>query len=248
MAESGPGKIYLFDDFCGPEYPIAHTGAYAADTFTGQFIGPYRVLGDLAETDTGVVSLGIVSGAVRISGNDEDGKGVALATDLNFSPGLMGTLVVEARVQLATLTTRNIFVGFCGTIADDVAPPLTSATTTHTLTAADLCGIHMDSGLTAGTTYHAVFNGGTVSGETNSDNTITAKLPVAAEWDVLRVEIDTNGTARFIINGDVEATVVNAVSTTVIQGALVGCWGTTATAADMDVDYMMVKANRDWTR
>ena len=250
MAQSGPGKIKLFDDFCGPGYPILSTEAVNAASSGGQSIGPFVVLGDLAENDTGVVRVDAVSGAVRVSANDEDGKGVALTTGLNFQPTLNAPMIVEARVNMRALTTRNIFVGFCGTIADDIAPPLTSATTTHTLTASHLAGIHMDSGLTAGTTWHSVYNGGTRTGQTNSDETITSPvvLPVAGEYDVLRVEVFANGTVEYLINGNRVDKITNAVSTTTLQAAMVGCWGTTSTVADIDVDYMLVEANRDWTR
>ncbi len=250
MAQSGPGKIRLFDDFTGPEYPVANTGAVDADTFGGQFIGPFRILGDLAETDTGVVALGVTNGAVRISGNNEDGKGVALTTDLIFQPSLNAPMIIEARVNMRALTTRNIFVGFCGTRADDIAPPLTSATTTHTLSASHLAGIHMDSGLDAGTTWHSVYNGGTRTGQTDSTETVTspAILPVAGEYDVLRVEVFVNGTVEYLINGNRVDKITNAVSTTTLQAAMVGCWGTTGTVADIDADYMLVEANRDWTR
>lgn len=251
MAESGPGKIYLFEDFLGQEYALAHTGAVDADTFTGMNVGPFKILGDLAETDTGCVTLpGVPSGAARLSGNNEDGKGAALVTETSFVPSLMGQIVVEARVQFAAITTRNFFVGVCDARVNDVAPPLVSATTTHTLSASDLAGFHFDSGLTAGTTMHTVFNGGTTTGETDSDNTITspAIIPTAAEWDVLRIEIETNGTVRYIFNGAVVKTVENAVSTTVAQCAMIGMWGTTTTVADVDIDYFMVAAQRDWTR
>ena len=249
MSQSGYGRIRLFNDFCGPEIPVANAVAYGTSAGgCNYYLGDFAVKGDLGETDTGVVALGITSGAVRISGNNEDGKGVALSTDLVFSPALNGTIAVEARVQAQALTTRSIFVGLCGTIADDVAEPLTSTTVTHTLTATNLCGFVLDSQLTAAAVWHAVYNGGSTTGATASTTTTTGVTAVAAEWDVLRLEVDDNGTARYYINGVLESTVVGAVSTTALQGALVGCWGTTTTAADLDVDYFAVQANRDWTR
>ena len=249
MAQSGVGRIRLWNDFCGPEIPVLNAVAYGTSAGgCNYYLGDFSVKGDLGETDTGVVALGITSGAVRISGNDENGKGVGLCSDLVFSPALNGTLVLEARVQMQALTTRSIFVGFCGTMADDVAEPLTSTGTTHTLTASNLCGFVMDSQLTAAAVWHACYNGGTTTGQTDSTSTTTGVSAVAGDWNELRIEIDNNGTARFLIDGVIEATVTNAVSTTALQGALVGCFGTESTAADMDVDYILVEANRDWTR
>lgn len=249
MAQGGVGRIRLFDDFCGAEIPVLNAVAYGTSAGgCNYYLGDFSVKGDLAETDTGVLALGVTSGAVRISGNDEDGKGVAICTDLVFQPSLNAPMCIEARVNMQALTTRSIFVGFCGTLADDVAEPLTSTGTTHTLTASHLCGIVMDSQLTAAAVFHACYNGGSTTGKTDSTLTTTGISAVAGEYDVLRVEIDPNGTARFWINEVLESTVENAVSTTTLQAALVGCWGTTSTAADMDVDYILVEANRDWTR
>jgi len=249
MAQSGVGKIRMWNDFLGPEIPVANAVAYGTTAGgCNYYLGDFAVKGDLGETDTGVVALGITSGAVRISGNDENGKGVALTSDLVFSPALNGTLVLEARVQMQALTTRSVFIGFCGTLADDIAEPLTSVTITHTLTATNLCGFVMDSQLTAADAWHACYNGGSTTGQTVSTSTTTGVSAVAAEWDVLRLEIDPNGTARFYIDGVLESTVAGAVSTTALQAAVVGCFGTTTTAADMDVDYILVEANRDWTR
>ena len=248
-AQGSYGKIYLFTDFCGAETPVAGTGAYAAATGNQIVQGPFKVVGDLAETDTGLVSLSKASGYARISGNDEDGKGVAVATEVCFSPVLNGPMAVECRLERAALTAGVVFVGFCDTIADDVAEPLTSTGTTHTLTAGNLCGFLLDSQLTAADgLWHTVFNGGSTTGVTLSTTNESTKTAILAESDIVRVEIDPNGTARFFINGDLERTVEGAVSTTTLQGALVGCWGTTSTAADVDVDYFAVEANRDWTR
>ena len=251
MAEAGPGKIRLFNDFCGPEIPIANAVAYGTTAGgCNYYLGDFAVKGDLAETDSGCIALGEVSGVIRLNGNNEDGKGVALTTDLNFSPALNGPIVVEARVKNeAALTARSVFIGLTDAIADDVAEPVTSTGTAHTLVASDLCGFILDSQLSAADgIWHAVFNGGTTAGQTVSTSTETAATAVAAEYDVVRLEVDTNGTVRYWINGNLESTVTNAVSTSVVQGVVCGIFGTTTTAALLDVDYLLVTANRDWTR
>jgi hypothetical protein len=248
MAQSGYGKIRLFTDFAGAEIPVANAVAYGTTAGgCNYYIGEFKVVGDLAETDTGLVSVDKSGGWARIGGNDENGKGAAVATAVCFSPVLNGPLACEARVEIPVLTTHVSYIGFCGLIADDVAEPLTSATVTHTLTASDMCGFVMDSQLTASTTWHAVANGGSTTGATASTTTTTGVLAVAAVSQVLRVEIDPNGTARWYIDGKLVRTLAGAVSTTVLQGALVGSWGTTTTATSIDADYFAVEANRDWT-
>jgi hypothetical protein len=104
-----------------------------------------------------------------------------------------------------------------------------------------------DSQLTDSADWHAVFQGGDVTASTTSTDLDLDEDATAAESQVLRVEIDANGTARWYIDGKLKKTQTGAVSTTVVQAAIVGCWGTTTTAADLDVDYIAVEANRDWT-
>ena len=243
------GRISLFNDFCGPEIPVANAVAYGVDAGgCAYFLGDFKVTGDLGETDTGVVGVdGVVNGVIRVSGNNENGKGVAVGTGIHFSPVLNGTMVAETRVQRAAVTAGVVWFCFCDVNANGVAEPITATGTTLTLTASDLCGFVLDSQLTATATWHMAYNGGTTTGATDSTTVVSDVVAVLAEWDILRVEIAPNGTGFWYINGELKQTVVNAVSTTVVQGAYVACFGTTTTAASVDVDYLYVSANRDWT-
>lgn len=246
--QSAYGKIRLFNDFAGPEIPVANAVAYGTSAGgCNYYLGEFAVKGDLGETDTGVVALAKAGGFVRISGNDENGKGVSIGTEICFSPALNNILGIECRLEMQALTARVVWMGFCGTHADDVAEPLTATGTTLTLTAANLCGFVFDSQLTA-TKWHMPYNGGTNTGVTLSTTVESSVTPVAAECDILRLEIDPNGTARWYINGVLEQTVENAVSTTALQSGFVACFGTTTTAADADIDYLAVEGYRDWTR
>jgi hypothetical protein len=247
--QSGRGRIELFDDFCGPEIPVANAVAYGTSAGgCNYYLGPFRVTGDLGETDTGVVGLAKASGYVRISGNNEDGKGVAIGTEAVFSPVLNGTLVLETRIEMAALTTRSIFVGFGALNADDVAEPITSATVTHTFVDTVVAGFVLDSQLTAATAWHMPYKGGSATASTVSTAVNSGVIAVAAESDVLRIEIDPDGRARWYINGVKEQEVAGAVSTTTLLAGFVGAFGTTTTAADADIDYLLITANRDWTR
>lgn len=247
--QGGKGKIVLFNDFCGPEIPVANAVAYGTTAGgCNYYLGDFRVTGDLAETDTGVVGLSKSSGYVRISGNNEDGKGVAIGTEAVFSPTLNGTLTLETRLERQVLTAGVVFAGFGALNADDVAEPITSVTVTHTYVDTVVAGWLLDSQLTASTTWHMPYKGGTATAPTASTSTTSGVVAVAAESDVLRIEISPSGTARWWINGDLKQTVEGAVSTTTLLAGYVGCWGTTTTAADADVDYLEITANRDWTR
>lgn len=242
---SGVGRIALFDDFCGPECAV---GNAEAATTPGHILGPFRITGDTVETDTGVVALDKANGFIRISGNNEDGKGVAIGTNVVFSPVLNGPLVLECRLELAALTTRVIFVGFATANADDVAEPCTATTTTITKVV-PCVGFLLDSQLTASTAWHMPYILATDTTQT-STTVVSSQVAVAAESDILRIEIDPNGAARWFINGKLEQSVgagLAATPATLLAG-MAACFGTTTTAADADLDYLLIEANRDWTR
>jgi hypothetical protein len=248
MAQSGYGKILLFNDFCGPEIPVANAVAYGT-TAGGchYYLGDYKITGDLADTDAGVVGLAKAGGWVRLTGTNEDNAGCAAGTEAVFSPALNGTIAVEARVETQALTARNLFVGLCDVNNDaSLLPPCTGDTVTMTLTASDLVGFCFDSQLTNGN-WMCVYNGGSTTGATATAGIDSLVTLVAAQSDVLRVEVDPDGRARWYVNGELKFTVAGAVSTTVLQGTLVGCFATTTTITDLDVDYIATEANRDWT-
>jgi hypothetical protein len=258
-AQGSRGDIILFEDFVGAEIPVASAVAYAGNV-TGYKIGRFKVTGDLVETDTGAISVAVSNGALRISGNNENGKGVAIGTEVIFDPALNGMLSMETRVQRAAVTAGAVFAGFCGVHADDVAEPATATGTTYTLTAAATCGFSLDSQLTATATWHCIFNGGTVSGVTDSTavvtgttndrnkNSVAAQVAVAGEWDLLKIDIAPNGTAEWYLNGILVQKQENAVSTSTDLACYVGVWGTASTVASLDIDYLLVKARRNWTR
>lgn len=248
MPQSGPGRIVLFDDFTGPEIPI--TLAVAAKGAAGYAFGPFAAVGDLVETDTGFAVVSKSNGFIRVSGNNEDGKGAAIGTAVCWSPALNGTLVLETRLERAAVTAGVVFAGFGALFADDIAEPCTSTGTTITPVDTVYAGFLLDSQFTASAQWHMPYYGGATTGVTTGATVACGSgvVAVAAECDVLRIEIDNNGTARWYINGVLEQTKAGAVSTTTLLSGYVGCWGTTITAATVDVDYLLVEANRDWTR
>ena len=255
------GDILIDVDFGGPEIPDANTVVITSGNHRGFMVGPLKVTGSLHDTDSGLTSVAISNGAARLASSaTADGDGIAIGTEVIFDATLNGGLSLETRVQRAADTAGNIFIGFAGLNADEVAPTLTSTTITHTLTDGNIAGFHIDTSLTASTAWHSVFNGGAVTGPTNSENTVTGtsnarninRRPVvdlvAGEWDLLKVEISTNGTVEWWINEILMQRQAGAVSTSTDLAALVGIWSTTTTVATMDVDYFLCKARRSWAR
>ncbi len=248
MAESGPGKIRLFSDFVGPEQIDTLTA-------TSHYIGPFRAVGEgFADSDAGFQGQetgGNLSGTLRIESANTDQDSSGLVTSKMFDVALMAPIVIEARLQFNNLDTKEFFFGLSDVNEDDVALETdilgASAGTTIALTSSNLIGFLLDSELTEDEMWHGVYNGGTTTGVTASGNVELAIDAVAAEFDVIRLEVDQNGDARWWVNGILKQSVDAAVSTStdLAMNFLVGTKG--STFEEVDVNYVLVTANRDWT-
>ena len=246
-AQSDVGGIYIFEDFIGIGEPVAATTAPPVK------LGAYfNVVGQgIAEADSGAARLDSdgLSGVIQLTTTDEDIHCAGLQTATMFDVGLMAPIVMETRFRMAAITDGEVFIGF-----SDVNTDLAiiegaichGATTTITLTASDLVGFLYSSDLTDDDDWHMVYNGGTTTGETTSTNIDADDDAVAGEWQILRLEIDPNGTARWYIDGVLKQTVAGAVSTT--TDLCFNCLVESKTTAVKtgDVDYIMISANRDW--
>jgi|TARA_Y100000310_G_C20396197_1_gene675221 hypothetical protein len=249
------GVIEIMEDFDGPEWIIAETAA------SGN-IGKFRVVGQgVADTDAGIVILeadGLNGVAQMTSPNASDNDAIALTTGTMFDVGLMGTIVAEARVRMADLATKEVFFGFSDLNTDTHSMEgvlIHGDTATITLTASDLVGFLFSSELTD-KDWHTVYNGGSTTGVTASGSLDVGDNPVAGEWQILRVELDADGRARWYIDG-----VQVGGTTAAAQNGVAGAVSTTTDLAcqlvleikgtganeTIDVDYIYVRANRDWT-
>jgi hypothetical protein len=151
-------------------------------------------------------------------------------------------------VELCALTARNVFVGFMAANADDSLEPITSTTATCTRVV-NAVGFLLDSQLTDSTRWHMPYMLSTTATQV-STAIDSSQVAVAAESDVLRVVVNSDGSAEWWINGVLEQTVgpAKAADVTTLLAGVVGVWSTTTTASDVDIDYLLVDANRDWTR
>ncbi len=244
----GRGRIELRADFIGHDDPVALTAVDGT-----RHLDHFRVVGQgMADVDSGGVKQ-TGPGGIRFTTTNEDQHSFGIETNVMFDVGLMGTIVAEARVNLVNNTTKRIFMGFTDIEIASFVPSMevdlgVGATVTLTLTASDICGFILDSELTAATSWHAMFNGGATTGVTASADNVLTPVQTDGEWQTLRVEIDTNGTARWFIDGDLKKTQTGAASTSVDLKFWLAVEATAATIATLDVDYVTVRANRDWTR
>lgn len=251
IKQSGYGKIKLFNDFTGEEMYLPAVDHADADGAIWNIGGGFTIKGyALSDSVCGVAAVedGLNGQILLTSSDNADADAMYVTTEVCFKPSVNGTMTLETRLEMAALTARAVFVGFVGTMADAESDILTGSGTTLTLTAeADLCGFFFDSQLTTDTEWHMVHMGGATTGVTDSLLLNSGVTPVVNEMNILRVEIDNNGTARWYIDGVLLKTLETAVDPDEVFAACVGAANTAGTSVTMAIDYIAVEANRDWT-
>ncbi len=247
--QSEVGKIHIFDDFTGGnENPIAETTDAPID-----FPPYFQLVGNgMTETDAGAILLDSdgLNGIIQFATTNESEHACGLQTAKMFDVGLMGTLVAECRVRQAALTNRSLFFGFTDVVSDQAIIEggiVSGSSTALTLTSTDMCGFLMQTDLTDSTDWHGVYNGGSTTGETIATDVDFDSGAVAGDFQILRVEIDNNGTARWFVDGVLKNTIKGATSTTADMCCKFLVEEKATTGATADLDYILITANRDWT-
>jgi hypothetical protein len=242
------GRIEVFEDFLSGEDIVANTAA--SRSFGGSGL---RVIGQgIAETDSGVTVLESdgLNGVGVLTTTNEDAHSCGLTTGLVFDVGKMAPIVAECRVQFADLDTKAFYFGFTDVNTDTAileGNNLVAASGTLTLSASDLCGFLLDAEATDDEDWIMVYNGGTTTGETTISSIDANDDAVAGEFQILRLEIAPNGTARWYIDGVLKQTKTGAISTSVDVGLLTMVEARSNSIEYAYLDYVYVSANRDWT-
>lgn len=193
------GLLSWFTDFRdGVGEALSATNATA--TIPGSGI---RVFGQgIAETDSGVSVAVAENGPIAtVTTTDEAAHlvamGVGLTTSVPFQPDTHGPLVVDAEIAMSSaITLRSLFLGFLGTLADALDPPVTGSTVTATLVQDDLAGVIFDVGLTDADRLYAVHNKSNEAATqdvTTEGRDTSTDFPAADVYTRLRVEISALG-------------------------------------------------------
>ena len=242
------GRIRMFEDFLGAEIPLALAT-------TVENLGQFRIGGqNITNAAAGLVLLDTdgLNGIAELTTGDTNEDTTAIMSAKCFDAGYMGTLVLETRLRLPALTAKAVYVGFTDVGGDsvDLATDVInySTTVTITITASHLCGFYLSSELVGYTEdWHAVHKGGTTAVQLTTTDIDLDNVAVEDEFQILRLEVDNNGTARWYIDGVLLKTLEGAMSTTGDVMAMVAVTENGGDLATMEVDYVMVEANRDWT-
>tara|TARA_Y100000310_G_scaffold193594_1_gene193567 strand:- start:31 stop:714 length:684 start_codon:yes stop_codon:yes gene_type:complete len=226
---------------------VAETLALTTDTAQ---LGDFFAGGEgFEDNDAGVAGKDALSGVVTITSGNTDADTSFIGTHIAFDVALMGPIVLEARVQVPDLDDKEIFFGLTSILSVDeqLEDIVINASGTTITMPADLVGFYLSSELTDDEDWHGIHNGGTTAGSTTTTAVDLNDDAVAGEWQVLRLEVSSNGTALWYIDGVLKQTVAGAASTTTNMAVCLAAAANTTELSIMDVDYLSVDANRDWT-
>ena len=243
MAQSGQGKIRLFNDFFG----VSETLALTTDTAQ---LGDFYAGGEgFEDNDAGIAGKDDLSGVVTLTSANTDADTTFLGTHIGFDVGLMGPITLETRVQLPDNDTKEIFFGLTSILSVDeqLEDIVQNASGTTITMPADLAGFYLSDELTDDEDWHGIHSGGTASASTTTTGVDLDDDAVAGEWQVLRLEVAINGTCRWYIDGELKQPVENAVSTSTDYAVVLAAGANTTQLNIFDCDYILVEANRDWT-
>lgn len=226
--ENDRNKPLIFDDFLGDL--IADEWALASGS-DAQALDPV-----INAALNGTVRL--TSG--NVGGGDDAVDSSVLTHGLNWQAD-QGNLIMQARVKVDVITNVALFVGFTDVIGT-AEVPIHSAASGDTVTdnAANAAGVMFDTAM-ATDKFGLI---GTKAGTQTAfqDSTIA---PVAATYDVIRVEIDSVGAIRAYINGVAAGAAVAAgITATTPLTPVLSIMGRTTASPVLDADYIMVQQDR----
>jgi len=237
------GRVRLFNDFFG----VANTLSLTADTAE---LGDFYAGGEgFEDNDAGIAGKDALSGVVTITSANTNADTTFIGTHIGLDVALMGTITLETRIQLPDLDTKEIFFGLTSILSVDeqLEDIVINASGTTLTIPADCVGFYLSDELSDDEDWHGIHAGGTASDSTTTTDVDLDDDAVAGEWQILRLEVAPNGTTRWYIDGELKQTVVGACSTTTDMAVCLAAAANTSQLAIFDVDYLLVKANRDWT-
>lgn len=223
--QSSPAHVAITDDFL----TAINTNLWLATEGT-----------DSATSAADILSTG-VNGVLRLTTGDA-GSGLAadteqLTTKSTPFKAVNGDLVYEIRVQLSAITTCWAFFGFTDTVAAALEAPVISAASANTITtnATDAVGFMFDTRMSTDNWWLVG-----VANDVDATAQDSGYAPVAATYEVLRIEVATDGSAAFFRNGvQVGTLMAGAVTPTVALAPIMAVSKTSVTASmTADIDYV----------
>jgi hypothetical protein len=244
MILPAPGYVSFIDDFLGGGQALSTTiidGWRSRKGSDGACVD-WTITEAVGGTIAGVI--GNTTATMAVSG-------VQLDRGLDWKAN-QGHVAVEARVKMSKIANIAVFFGFTDQVAA-LEMPINSAGGSHTITtnATDGCGFLFDTS-DSGTDQWLLVG---VANDTDATvqaniNTATsagaAIVPVADTYEVLRVQLATDGSATFYRNGtQVGTRMAGAVTATVALTPVIAAFNrTTSGAGTITADYVAIMGAR----
>lgn len=230
---SGPEHIGLWDDFVedGILSTVRWLAVEGTDTATISATPLDGGIGGVLRLTTGDTGTGMAADALQI-------KQHAKSWSAEF-----GEVEIQFRVRISQLTDAYVFLGFTDNIAAAIEAPIESAESGDLVTsnATDAIGFMFDSRMDTQEWFCVG-----VANDVDATVQSSQMAPVEDEYMVFRIEVDSDGTSLFFINGRLIAeTVLEGITPDVPVSPIIMVSKTAVAASmTMDVDYIHVTMAR----
>lgn len=225
------GTIAIFDDFTNIDLADDWVYTEGTDSATSSLAIVGQGIGGVARFTTGDAGTGYAADAAQLTPKHRLFRAVN------------GNLTFETRLKLSAITTCYVFVGFTDTVAASLEAPIISAASANTITtnATDAVGFMFDTNM-ADDNWWLVG----VANNTDAVHQNTGFAPVAATYERLRIELDSDGNAYFYRNGVLVGSRMDAAvtATALLAPILTVSKLSVAASMTMDVDYLYTSCDR----
>ena len=165
----------------------------------------------------------------------------------------LGTTIFEARVSQSHLTGATVCVGLSDKIADGAAEAVLHTVKLDViaddgLTVSNALSFCQDTEATAPTKWYCTSeNAGTIAYAATAASCLLAVGPTANTYQVLRIEVDANGDARYYVDGVLKFTKLTAVATTAVLVPYIAVTAEDGTpvATTVSIDYINFVQDRN---
>lgn len=249
-AQSSFGFVEHIQDFVGFHSAVAETTDFL--NIDGFF---YAGGEGFEDNDTGLIPKDATeaNGVAQLISGNTDADTSFVGTKYFYKPSVNGNALFECKIQLPDLDTKEIFFGLTNiwTFDEQLEDAIINASATAVTCVADLAGFYFSDELTASATYwHGFSAGGTAADQNTAATNVLnnhTDATAANTWQILKLEVDADGTCRWYINGKLEQTVNNAIATDSLYALVLANAANTTQLVVSDIDYIAVRTNRDHT-
>lgn len=226
----GNTTLRWWDDFLGDSLDAKWRGSVGSD---GACVAP-TISSGLPAKGVGFMTTGADAGGTMAL------NGAQLDLGITNFPASAGGLVVEIRVSLSAITDIALFVGLTDQASALEMPFTLGAGDTLTSNATDAVGWLFDTGADTDNWWLVG-----VANNVDATKANSARVPTANVFEVLRIEIDSAGTANFYRNGaKIGSAMSAAVTTTVNLTPVIAAFSRAGASRNVFFDYVLVESSR----